>query len=330
MVVVSELGVAIVGCGLIGAKRAASLPKGMLRVVCDVDASRAAALAGRYGVESTDDWHAAIDDPRVGIVAVATPHDRLAPITAYAADRGRHVIVEKPAARRPAELDAVEAAVARTGALVRIGFNHRYHRAFRKARAIVDSGALGPLTHVRARYGHGGRIGYEQEWRFQPEISGGGEAIDQGMHLVDLARWFLGDFTGVDGAMRKYFWDSPVEDNAFFLLIGTEGRVAQLHASWSEWKNTFSFELYGRTGKLEVTGLGGSYGVERLAHYAMSPALGPPETFIYEYPMADDSWDAEFAAFLEDIALGRRPDPTVADARAALVIVETLYEREGL
>jgi predicted dehydrogenase len=327
---VSPPGIAIIGCGLIGAKRAASLPKGSLQIVCDVHAARATALAAKYNVASTTDWRAAIDDPRVGAVVVATTHDQLAPVTAYAAGQGRHVIVEKPAARRAAELDAVEEAVKRTGALVRIGFNHRYHRAFQKARAIVDSGVLGELTHVRARYGHGGRIGYEQEWRFKPEISGGGEAIDQGMHLVDLARWFLGDFEHADGAMRRYFWESPVEDNAFFLLRADNGRVAQLHASWSEWKNTFSFELYGRTGKLEITGLGGSYGVERLAHYAMSPQLGPPETFIYEYPMADDSWDAEFAAFLKDVELGRTPDPTVADARAALTIVEKLYEREGL
>jgi predicted dehydrogenase len=330
VVVVSTLGVAIIGCGLIGGKRAASLPTGALQIVCDLDAGRATALAARYGVASTTDWRAAIDDQRVGIVVVATTHDQLAPITAYAAGKGRHVIVEKPAARRAADLDAVEAAVAQTGALVRIGFNHRYHRAFQAARKLVDSGALGELTHIRARYGHGGRIGYEQEWRFKPEISGGGEAIDQGMHLIDLARWFLGDFPNVDGAMRRYFWDSPVEDNAFFLLRGNGNQIAQLHASWSEWKNTFSFELYGRVGKIDINGLGGSYGVERLAHYAMSPALGPPETFIYEYPMADDSWDAEMRAFLEDIELGRRPDPTVADAKAALTIVETLYAREGL
>ena len=330
MVVVSAVGIAIIGCGLIGAKRAASLSEGALQIVCDLDAARAAALAAKYACASTTDWRAAIDDERVRAVVVATTHDQLAAVTAYAAAAGKHVIVEKPAARRASELDAVEAAVAKTGALVRIGFNHRFHRAFRKARALVDEGALGQLTHIRARYGHGGRLGYEQEWRFKPEISGGGEAIDQGMHLVDLARWFLGDFSGVDGAMRRYFWDSAVEDNAFFLLRGEGGKVAQLHASWSEWKNTFSFEIYGRTGKLEITGLGGSYGVERLAHYAMSPTLGPPETFIYEYPMADDSWDAEFAAFLEDIDLGRTPDPTVADARAALTIVETLYAREDV
>jgi predicted dehydrogenase len=323
VVVVSELGVAIIGSGFIGAKRAASLPKGSLRVACDVDANRARAPAARYGAASTTDAQAAI-------VIIATTHDQLAPISALAAGAGKHVLVEKPAARRAADLDAVQAAADRTGALVRIGFNHRYHRAFRKAREIVDSGVLGELTHVRARYGHGGRIGYEKEWRFVPSISGGGEAIDQGMHLVDLARWFLGEFPTVDGAMRRYFWESPVEDNAFFLLRGDGGTVAMLHASWSEWKNTFSFEIYGRTGKLEITGLGGSYGVERLAHYAMSPELGPPETFIYEFPMGDDSWDAEFAAFIEDIDRARTPSPTVADAQAALTIVETLYAREGL
>jgi predicted dehydrogenase len=302
----------------------------MLRITCDVDADRAAALAARYGVASTTDAGAAIERSDVHIVIIATTHDQLAPISAQAAAAGKHVLVEKPAARRAADLDAVRAAAERTGALIRIGFNHRYHRAFRKAREIVDAGALGELTHVRARYGHGGRIGYEREWRFVPSISGGGEAIDQGMHLVDLARWFLGDFPVVDGAMRRYFWESPVEDNAFFLLRGSSGTVAMLHASWSEWKNTFSFEIYGRVGKLEVTGLGGSYGVERLAHYAMSPKLGPPDTVIYEYPMGDDSWDVEFAAFLDDIASNRQPSPGVADAQAALTIVETLYEREGL
>jgi predicted dehydrogenase len=323
-----SLGVAIVGCGFIGAKRAATLPSGSLRVACDVDPARAAALAGKYGVAAMSDWREAIDHPGVGIVVVATTHDQLAPITAYAAGAGRHVLVEKPAARRAAELDEVEAAVKRTGALVRVGFNHRYHRAFRAAREIVDSGKLGPLTHVRARYGHGGRVGYEKEWRFNPDISGGGEAIDQGMHLIDLARWFLGDLPHVDGVMRRYFWNAPVEDNAFFLMRGAQGRVAMLHASWTEWKNTFSFEIYGRIGKLEITGLGGSYGVERLAHYAMLPEMGPPETAILEYPMADDSWEVEFAAFLDDIARARVPNPTIADARAGLEAIEQIYQRE--
>jgi len=328
-VVVVSPRVAIVGCGLIGQKRARMLERGALRVACDADGGRAAALAVPYGAEASTDWQATVGRDDVDVVIVATPHDALAPITAAAAGHGKHVLVEKPAARTARELDAVRDAVGRTGAKVRVGFNHRYHRAFRQARAIVDDGGVGPLTHVRARYGHGGRLGYEREWRFVPAISGGGEAIDQGMHLVDLARWFLGDFDLIAGAMPTYFWDAPVEDNAFFLLRTPSGQVASLHASWTEWKNLFSFEIFGRTGKLEISGLGGSYGVERLAHYAMTPELGPPPTTIWEYPMADDSWEAEYAAFLDDIRLDRVPDPGFEDAAAALAIVERVYAAEG-
>src|SRR5205823_1353389 len=126
-----------------------------------------------------------------------------------------HVLVEKPGARSASELDTVLAAAAKSGVSVRAGFNHRYHRGFRKAREIVESGALGPLMFIRGRYGHGGRPGYDREWRADPELSGGGELIDQGIHLIDLARWFLGEFTAVRGRTRTYFWDMPVEDNAF-------------------------------------------------------------------------------------------------------------------
>lgn len=320
--------IAIVGCGLIGQKRARVLKPGMLRVVCDADSARAIKLAETYGVDHSLDWKAVVARDDVDAVIVATSHDSLAQITAAAVNNGKHVLVEKPAARNASELDAVRDAVRKTGAKVRVGFNHRYHRAFQKAREIVDSGALGKLTHVRARYGHGGRLGYEKEWRFVPEISGGGEAIDQGMHLLDLARWFLGDFAEIAGAAPRYFWESPVEDNAFFLLRTASDQVAMLHASWTEWKNLFSFEIFGRTGKLEVSGLGGSYGVERLAHYAMTPELGPPPTTIYEYPMGDESWAVEFAAFIDDLRLDRTPDPSFEDARAALEIVERVYAGE--
>jgi predicted dehydrogenase len=120
-----------------------------------------------------------------------------------------------------------------------------------------------------------------------------------------------------------------VEDNAFLLLETDAGQVAFLHAGWTEWKNLFSFEICGRDGKLEITGLGASYGTERLAFYAMKPEMGPPETTVWEYPMADDSWEAEFADFLEDIRLKRQPRPGIADAQAVLGVVERVYQENG-
>jgi predicted dehydrogenase len=316
--------VAIIGCGLIGQKRARGLPQGWsVAICCDQLRDRAENLARSHpGAQVTTDAGSAATSSDVDLVVIATTHDVLAPLAARAAGAGKHVLLEKPGARLADELDAVAKATRSTGALVRVGFNHRYHRAFRKARAILDTGALGEPMYVRARYGHGGRPGYEQEWRAVPDVSGGGEAIDQGVHLIDLARWFLGDFVDVQGAAPTFYWDMPVEDNAFFLLRTARGRIAFLHASWTEWKNLFSFEYFGRCGKLEITGLGGSYGTERLTHYQMLPEMGPPETTIFEYPAADNSWKAEMADFAEDIRLRRTPSPGIADAQAALRVAE--------
>ena len=228
-----------------------------------------------------------------------------------------------------AELDLLITMAERYNVLVRVGFNHRCHRAFQKMREIVDAGEIGELMFLRARYGHGGRLGYEQEWRAQPELSGGGELIDQGVHLIDLARWFLGDFSEVNGFADTFYWDMPVDDNAFMLLRTEDQRTAFLHVSCTEWKNTFSFELYGRNGKLQVDGLGGSYGVERLTWYKMLPEMGPPETVSWEYPMPDNSWQVEMHQFRQDIVLGRQPQPGLIDAVAVLQIVESLYDKSG-
>jgi predicted dehydrogenase len=296
-------------------------------VACaDAVFSRAQALAAAHGAQAVPDWRDLVSRPEVQAVVVATTHDWLAPVTLAAVEAGKHVLVEKPAARRASELEPVLQAARARGVLVRVGFNHRFHPALCKAHQMFLDGAVGPLMYVRARYGHGARVGYEKEWRARPEVSGGGELIDQGMHLIDLARWFAGEFVQVQGLAGRWFWDMPVEDNAFLLLRTAEQKVAFMHCSCSEWKNLFSFEVFGRDGKLEVQGLGGSYGVERLTHYRMLPEMGPPDTVAWEFPRGDDSWAAELADFYQDVALGRQPAPGLSDAMAALRVVERIYE----
>ena len=317
-------GVAIIGCGLIGQKRAKALAGARLVACADLAVDRAEALA-KGSAFATGDWREAIQRDDVDIAIVAVTNDRLAEITIGALEAGKHVLVEKPAARSVAELDRVIEAQKKSGALVRVGFNHRYHPALILAKELKDSGALGEMMFVRGRYGHGGRIGYDREWRASPELAGGGELIDQGVHLIDLARIFLGDFDDVRGYARTFFWDMPVDDNAFMLLGTPSGQSAFLHVSCTEWKNLFSFEIYGRDAKLHVEGLGGSYGLERLSYYRMLPEMGPPETTIWEYPRGDRSWEHEMELLLEDVALGREPDASLADARAALVIAEAIY-----
>lgn len=323
-------GAGIIGCGLIGQKRAKALgTDGRLVACADIDIGRAEHLAKGSGAKVFIDWRAMIELPEVDIVVIATLHDSLAEITLAAIEAGKHVLVEKPAARNPAELEPVMAAAERHGVKVHVGFNHRYHRALRKAKDIVDSGELGELMFIRARYGHGARLGYDKEWRANPVLSGGGELIDQGPHLIDLSRWFLGNFTEVQGFAHTYYWDMPVDDNGFMILKTPTQQVAFLHASCTEWKNLFSMEIYGRVGKLDISGLGGSYGVERLTHYKMLPEMGPPETTAWEYPMGDDSWEVEMAELYDDIRLNRVPAAGLGDAYAALKVIEQIYKESG-
>jgi predicted dehydrogenase len=325
---------AIIGCGLIGKKRLAGMPAGMqLAVACDTNLSRAEELVKQAGRGlAVADFQSAVANPQVQVIFISTLNSTLTPIALAAVRHGKHVLVEKPAAVCVAELDRLEAAAKQSGALVRVGYNHRFHPAALKAVELFRGGALGPMMFVRGRYGQGGRVGYEKEWRADPGLSGGGELIDQGVHLIDLAGIFLGEFTTVEGHATTYFWNMPVDDNAFLSLRNAAGNTAWLQVSCTEWKNLFSLEIYGRDAKLHWEGLGGSYGIERLTYYKMLPQMGPPETTIWEFPRGDESWKIELSEFFEDIKLKRTPVPGLKEAKAALAVVERIYQsvsREG-
>jgi predicted dehydrogenase len=320
---------AIIGCGLIGKKRLAALPEGSkLAMACDTNLSRAQALVelAKTG-RAVADFNEAVSDSQVDAVIVATLNSTLAEISAAAIRAGKHVVVEKPAGISVAQIDNLIALEKKHGVCVRVGFNHRYHPAFIKAREIFDSGVMGELMFIRARYGHGGRVGYDKEWRADPKLAGGGELMDQGVHLIDLAGWFLGEFKKIDGHVATYFWDMPVDDNAFLDLQTAKGQTAWLHVSCTEWKNLFSFEIYGRHTKLHIDGLGGSYGVEKLFHYQMKPEMGIPDTKVYEFPGPDESWRREMLEFERDVQLKRMPDAGLAEVHATLQIIEAIYRK---
>jgi predicted dehydrogenase len=320
--------VGIVGCGLIGGKRADALAGTGDRLVATYDLlpERARALASKHTAEACVTLEELV--AKSDVVVVAATNDHLTPLATVAVRAGKHVVVEKPAARTAGELEPLVALAREKGVVVKVGYNHRFHPAAQKARAILDSGACGDVMFVRGRYGHGGRVGYDKEWRADPARSGGGELIDQGVHLIDLARWFLGaELTDVQGRVETYFWKMPVDDNAFLTLATASRQVAHLQVSCTEWKNMFSLEIYARNAKLHWEGLGGSYGPERLTHYAMQPEMGPPDAVIYEYAPADKSWALEWRDFARAVRDKTRPCGDVEDALQALRIVDRVYRR---
>ncbi|MBV8141398.1 MAG: Gfo/Idh/MocA family oxidoreductase [Verrucomicrobia bacterium] len=323
------MGFAIIGCGLIGNRRAGTLPEGTLKWACDVDPGKASALVTKHGGQATAKTSDVLADGEVDVVLISATNAALAPLTMLAVENGKHVLVEKPGAVNSKQFSEMESAITGSSTLVRIGYNHRFHPAFRKAYELVREADLGDLMFIRGRYGHGGRIDYDREWRADPKLSGGGELIDQGVHLIDLAASFMGEFTTVNGHAATYFWNMPVDDNAFLSLRTAAGQTAWLQVSCTEWKNLFSFEIYFKRAKLHIEGLGGSYGLERLSYYKMVPEMGPPETVIYEFPRNDTSLSLELDEFLGDIRSNRLPSPSLREARQVLEIVERIYENSG-
>jgi len=322
--------VGIIGAGLIGEKRAAHLAGATLTAVADIDTKRAERLAEKHGAQIEADWQTLVQRPDVDVVLVCTTNNALSPCTMAALQAGKHVLVEKPAGCSPTDILTLIQTSDRAGRLLRVGYNHRFHPAFQKAKQLIQNGQIGPLMYIRARYGHGGRLGYDREWRADPKLSGGGELLDQGVHLIDLCRWLGGEFDLEWGKTKTFFWKMPVEDNGFLALKSPDGRrSAWLHASCTEWKNLFDFEIFGETGKLQIWGLGRSYGVEELRIFRMKPEMGPPDIEVISFPGEDTSWENEFRAFLSE--LGGHPTDlaTPADALKAMEIVHACYEQSS-
>jgi len=329
----APLGVAVVGCGLIGARRAGCVAAHVdtrLVSVVDLDGARAATLAGEHGARVAASLDEVLDDPSVHVVVAATPNGHLADVACRALAAGRHVLVEKPMGRSAAEAERMAAAAQAAGCVLAVGFNHRHHPGLEEAHRLVRAGSIGRVLQLRARYGHGARPGCEREWRADPELAGGGELLDQGVHLADLFRWFAGPATAAQGIVQTAVWKvEPLEDNAFALFTFQGGAVGQFHVSMTQWKNLFSFEVHGEMGAVVVEGLGGSYGVERLIVVERNQAGGPPRVEERVFDGPDGSWCREWAAYVDRVRA--RDGSGAAEGVAAMRMIDAVYRaaREG-
>jgi predicted dehydrogenase len=275
--------------------------------------------------EATDNWKKVATGKDVDVIVVCTPPHLHEPMCTLALKNGKHVLCEKPLARTVAEAQKIVKTAQENGVKVKCGFNHRHHPGIIQARNWFDKGVIGELSFIRCCYGIGGRPGFEKEWRTNPEISGGGELMDQGMHVIDLCRWFMGDFSQVIGFGVTSYWDiAPVEDNAFALMRTKKGQVASFHVSWTQWKNLFSFELLGKDGYIIVEGLGGSYGTER-AVLCKREFLKPFREETIEFRGEDRSWQVEWEEFSIAIKKNREPLGNGYDGLEAVRLAHAIY-----
>ena len=243
----------LIGCGGIGVIRAAALartPGAKLTWVADADSARAQSLASAFGAAVAPDWRKLVERADVDAVIVSTPPNLHAPIAVGALEAGKHVLVEKPISRDPVEARAMIAAADSARRHLATGFNYRFYPSVRRARELLASGIIGELDHIRSYAGHPGGSEFTHPWVHDPAVMGGGALVDNGIHILDLTRYFLGEVAQVKGYRTGHVWNfEGCEDNAFALLENAAGRVAQLQASWSEWLGyRWRIEIYGTRG----------------------------------------------------------------------------------
>lgn len=326
-----KISFALIGAGGMGRRWAGAISRNKNAKLCavvDIDLEKAKKVADEFGIHAYQSLDGAEDFDAAVIVL---PHNLLAETSKKVLTLGKHVLVEKPAARTVTELAEVAGIAREKDLRLMVAFNHRFHPSSLEAKKLIDAGYIGKIMFMRAVYGFGGRSGYEKEWRHKKEISGGGELIDQGVHLIDLARWFMGDIADAKGMIENAFWKSQVEDNAFVLLKHFSGAISFLHASWSQWKPTYSLEIEGTEGYIRIEGLGKKYGgTERVYYGKRRDDFGPPQEQMIECDTnADASLERAFDEFVAAIREKREPKPSGEDGVAVLKIVETIYRNNA-
>ena len=350
------LNVAIIGCGAVGQREAAAvstLPDLRLVAISDFGPAfrhLALQMGSQYGCDTVHDWRHLVARNDIDIVVVATPNCFHREMSIEAMKQGKHVLCEKPLTTTSEDAEEIVATAKATGAKLMTNFNHRAHDHMRRARQILDDGVIGRPMLVRGRIGHSrfvtgsspadpDRFQGKSLWNLDAGQSGGGTLIDNGVHLLDLARWFMGaEFVEGQGCLThtldlceeapdgtvRVSRRSECEDNAFGLLRTADGRVANLHASWTQWQGYLYLEILGTHGTLVVDNdqiqgqvsshVFGRHG-EPIATTIEIPALAKP----------DPSWRRHLQELLDAIREERDPVPSGYDGLRAARMVDALY-----
>jgi len=273
----------------------------------------------------------------IDIMFVCTPNYFSPEISIKCMSKGVHVFCEKPPGRNVEDIKRITEAENNRVKLM-FGFNHRFHPGIIKAHSIIKSGRLGKILNMRGLYGKSGGIGFQNSWRNNEKISGGGILLDQGIHMLDLFRYFCGDFEYVKSFINNSYWNFTIEDNAYVILQNKKGQDAFFHSSATMWKHTFKLDMTLENGYIIVEGLlskTGSYGREKIIvgkrqFEDETEAVGNPSEEI-TYFDRDLSWDLEVEEFIKCIEQNKPvSNSSSEDALKVMEIIDKAYKNAAI
>jgi len=187
--------------------------KPVMKAICGRDEEAVRAAAATFGWEAYEtSWEKLVARPDIEVVDISSPNDTHYEIAMAAAEAGKHILCEKPLANRLAEAEEMLAAVDKAGVKHLVNFNYRWVPAVRLAKKLIDEGALGQVRHWRATYLQDWLVDpdYPLVWRLRQERAGSGALGDIAAHVVDLARFLVGEISEVVGMTDTFIKERPV------------------------------------------------------------------------------------------------------------------------
>lgn len=345
---------ALVGCGKVGQIHAEAL-KGLaesdLVAVCDADAGRASAFAARLGsaVRPFTDVATMLRESGAAAVTLCTPHPQHAEAAIEAAERGVHVLVEKPMAASLADCDAMLAAAKKAGTTLGVVSQRRFYEPVQRMRAAIDAGKIGtPALGVFLMFSWREPAYYRSDpWRGKWDTEGGGVLVNQSPHQLDLLQWFMGTIDEVSGSWANVNHpEVEVDDTAVATVKFKNGGLGSVVTSLAQKPGLFT--------KVHVHGSSGaSIGVEtdRGATFIAghSTITEPPLNDLWNIP-GEEHLLAEFQAqdrahfaqidpiahyhalqlhdFLRAVLDGRSPLVTGDDGRTVVAMFTAIYRSQ--
>lgn len=313
----------IVGAGSFGTKRLAAcldLPQ-HFKVVAVIDPSpkQRARVTDVFHVPAVPDFQSLKE--KADLAIIAAPNLYHAPMSVEAMRRNMHVLCEKPLATTRSDAIKIVSASKKYKRIVKTGSNHRFFHTVQKAKELFDRGEIGNLLLFKGSIGiDGSKV--SRKWLLDPRMSGGGTFIDNGCHLLDIARMFMGNFTQCTAATTNNLWKKAhVEDVGSAIYMTKDHRQAIITASWLQWAGYLHIELWGEKGYIiidstthDTVTIGGKDGIFTTFDYSNE---------------RKDSYHRELLYLAECIQKNKQPSPDAADGAAVISMVEAAYAASG-
>ena len=311
-----QLRIGIIGCGGISRAHVGGYSKAggaVIAAVADVSEAARGKAAADTGATAYADWRELMDSEDLDAVSVCTPPSSHREIALGCIDAGLAVLCEKPLADTLEAAREVAQAAEASEKPFMVAFKFRFHPGVERAKQLIDSGELG--TPVLLRTMAAGYVDMSDRWFSRRAIAGGGVALDNGVHLLDTARYVAGEITDVSARVATIGQEMEVENTAAFLFSLERGGFGTATISWvSALMGDWLGEVHGTGGSI-------SWDWGRMAH---TPAGGERSETEYA-PGECDMFAREVSHFLECVRTGERPRATAADGLRAQELIDAAY-----